>query len=105
MTAAESEEPYIDNEGSSTSFGGDGGEVTEMTKAKREEIAKNETRALHRTRVVLLFVLLCSALLVSLVVYFYLANDENDDFEQQFRSDAHKIKQGLGSSLVSQTLS
>ena len=63
------------------------------------EIAQKETTAVWIMRFVLLLALIGSALLVSLAVYFVLAQDEQDDFEKQFVSDANKIMEGIGSSL------
>eukprot|EP00977_Amphora_coffeiformis_P016030 scaffold4855_cov195-Amphora_coffeaeformis.AAC.15 len=45
------------------------------------------------------FVMFGSSLAVALIVYFYLRNAEEAEFEKQFRSDADKIFQSMGESL------
>ena len=62
-------------------------------------IAKKETQAVSYARLVLLFALVCSALLVSVSAFMYLKNDEQQEFEEKFKSDARKVFEGIGSSL------
>jgi len=62
-------------------------------------IAKAETKALFWWKMVVLTVLLSSALGVAVAVYKYTSNSETNVFEEQFKNDAVKIFEAIGSTL------
>ena len=70
-----------------------------QTEKASEDLAKKENAVVQCTRLVLLLILLCSTVVVCVTVFMYLRNEENDDFETQYRSDALKILDGIGGSL------
>jgi hypothetical protein len=58
---------------------------------ERQTIGRQETAAVSRLRVVVLGVLLLTAILVSLGVFFYTRNDETQDFVSQFDAQAARV--------------
>jgi hypothetical protein len=62
-------------------------------------IAKRETRDVFRLRLAVLLVLVSSALVVALSVYFYLSHSEDEQFLRQFDDNANKVLDAVGSSL------
>jgi hypothetical protein len=74
--------------------GGEGGEtLREQAEAKqeREILGGKENRMVARLRVIVFFVLLVTAVLVSLGVFFYTRGDEEDDFRSEFAANAAKV--------------
>ena len=60
-------------------------------KEEREEIAKQEGRVVFVLRMIVMLVLVASAIGVSLGVYFYTTNQEEESFQQNFDADATKV--------------
>jgi len=69
--------------------------------SKNDEIiiARAETKALLWWKMVVMAVLLLSALVVALSVYKYTTNSETSVFEEQFKHDAMKVFESIGSTL------
>jgi hypothetical protein len=67
-------------------------------------IAQPENKAVSRLRAVVIFILLAATIGVSILVYFYVRNDEEKAFEEQFHDDSLKTLDSIGTSL-DQTLS
>ena len=57
----------------------------------REVLAKQENKAVAWLRVLVFFVLLVTAILVSVGTYLYTRNDEEEDFEHDFSANAAKV--------------
>jgi hypothetical protein len=73
---------------------GVGGETTlEQAEAKQERhiLGEKESRMVAWLRVIVFVVLLITAVLVSLGVFFYSRGDEEDDFESEFAANAAKV--------------
>jgi hypothetical protein len=73
---------------------GKGGETTiEQAEAKQERqiLGEKENRMVAWLRVIVFVVLLITAVLVSLGVFFYTRGDEEDDFESEFAANAAKV--------------
>jgi hypothetical protein len=89
----------------------DGGSVTDsssLTKThhkthqlRGEEvvIAQMEDNAVSRLRAAVIFVLLVATIGVSILVYFYVSNDEKQAFEEQFHDDSLKTLDSIGTTL------
>jgi class 3 adenylate cyclase len=88
----------VNSDREDTSVGIDDQDVV-MTKEKQEEIAESESKAVFWLRVVVLCVLVASTLSVVLGVYFYMSDAEEEEFENKFNSDAHKVVKAIGSTL------
>ena len=58
---------------------------------ERKTLAKNETRAVSALRVFVLFVLFLTAVLVSLAVFYYTRDVEEDEFDARFKSIADSV--------------
>jgi len=58
---------------------------------KAETLAGDETKAVLRLRLVIVFLLLPAAIAVTVAIFFVTKNAENQEFEAQFRADALKI--------------
>ena len=67
--------------------------------AYQNAIAKAETQAVKRLKLVVLGVLTLLAVGVALAVYYYTSGAEQVQFEDAFQGDASKVLEGLGSSL------
>ena len=80
-----------------SSFMDDGtttGEEASASKASVEEeelLAKAETQAVFRLRVLVILALLCAAVAVSLVVWFITSRAEDEDFETNFEGASTKL--------------
>jgi hypothetical protein len=73
---------------------GEGGETPlELAEAKqeREVLGGKENRMVAWLRVIVFVVLLVTAVLVLLGVFFYTRGDEEDDFESEFAANAAKV--------------
>ena len=70
-----------------------------VTKEQAKEIAKKESQIVQRLRILMLIALVCSAIAVSLAIYFYLHGAETEDFEIQFNSDAAKLLDSIGKTI------
>ena len=57
----------------------------------REVLARGENRAVAWLRVLVFFVLVVTAILVSVGTYLYTRNDEEEDFENDFSVNAAKL--------------
>ena len=62
-------------------------------------IATRETKAVSQTKWIVMAVLVCSALGVALLTYRYIRWSEEDKFEENFRSSAHKTLEAIGNSI------
>jgi hypothetical protein len=75
------------------------GEVEDEVRARemaeegevKEVLARQENRAVAWLRVLVFFVLLVTAVLVSVGTYMYTRNDEEEDFENDFSANAAKV--------------
>jgi hypothetical protein len=75
------------------------GEVDDEVRARemaeegevREVLASQENRAVAWLRVLVFFVLVVTAVLVSVGTYMYTRNDEEEDFEHDFSANAAKV--------------
>ena len=70
------------------------GEKASASKASVEEeelLAKAETQAVFRLRVLVILALLCAAVAVSLVVWFITSRAEDEDFETNFEGASTKL--------------
>jgi len=66
---------------------------------EEQVLAKRESIAVVRLRMLVFLVLLLSTLAVALCVYFYVSRSEMAQFEMQFQQDTYKILQSFGSAL------
>jgi len=66
---------------------------------KEKPIARRETRAVTKWKLVVLLVLLCSALGVALCTFGYIRKNEETKFQDDFQSSAHKVLEAIGKSL------
>ena len=77
------------------SEGGDSvSKVSSTPDAKKkagEQLAKTEGEVVFILRVLVIVVLVCSAIGVSMGVYQYTSNQEEDEFQNKFDSDATKV--------------
>ena len=73
----------------------------DITEEEKEQLAKKETRTVRNLRLLVGFVLLCSALAASLLVYFYIHKSEEDEFQRRFEDDALKVLTALGATIQS----
>jgi hypothetical protein len=60
-------------------------------KAERAKLAQKETKAVTILRVVVLAVILCSAAIVTYLVYTFSRQDEKDNFEASFEVNSRKV--------------
>jgi hypothetical protein len=65
----------------------------------REMLAKRETRAVLKSKLLVFGVLLASAILVAAMTYVYTSGAEQSEFETAFEQDARKVLESLGASL------
>jgi hypothetical protein len=65
----------------------------------KKEIAKHESKAVLRVRVLFFLVLAASAVGVALGVYLYTTDVEDNEFRNQYESDSAKILQSIGDAL------
>ena len=64
--------------------------------SSEEELARKETRAVFRLRVLVILVLFLAAMAVSLAVFFITRRAEKDEFETQFEGSAEKVLSSFG---------
>jgi hypothetical protein len=70
------------------------------TKTKGDNgLAKNETRNVHRFRVVVAIVLILSTISMAVTIYFFVRNSELTNFHSMFLADANKVLGGIGESI------
>jgi hypothetical protein len=69
------------------------------TSSPRNQLAANETRAVHRLKFVVFSFLFMSMMAVALTAYFLTAKQEDDEFHDQYYEDAHKILATIESNL------
>jgi hypothetical protein len=60
--------------------------------------AKHKTKAVVRLRLIVGSVLLCSAAILAVSVYYYLSLSEYNQFKRQWKEDSHKILEAVGNS-------
>jgi hypothetical protein len=63
------------------------------------KLAREETRALFRLRMAVLFILVASTIGVACVVHAYIQNTEETRFNDQFQNDVFKVFEAVGSTL------
>ncbi|CAB9501779.1 Receptor-type guanylate cyclase gcy [Seminavis robusta] len=98
----------VDDDGSVSLCGSTGGEDDALAKKKTREadlerqrfVGSKETVAVAWLRVLTFGVLLVTALIVCLGVYFYTRNDEQQDFEYVFESSAERVIQSFHTSVA-----
>jgi effector-binding domain-containing protein len=79
---------------------GDSRKTDESIEGIREELAKKETIAVCRLRVLVIVVLICAATAVCLVVFFTTKYAEEDEFDIQYEGVAEKVIQSFGDIIV-----
>ncbi|CAB9523055.1 Receptor-type guanylate cyclase gcy [Seminavis robusta] len=77
----------------------EGESALQSNQEKREEIAKSESKAVFWLRMLVLFLLACSAIAVVVAVYLYMSNQEEREFETKFENDATKVYESVGKTL------
>jgi len=65
---------------------------------KEDSIAKRETRFVRWMRFFVMTVLIGSTISVAYAVYAYTVGNEQQQFEQDFKANAHKVLSGMGDS-------
>lgn len=66
------------------------------TKETQQEIARQETRAVQRLRIIFALVIIVCTVLVAVSVYIYTTGTEQRAFEEAFSSDANKVLESIG---------
>jgi hypothetical protein len=96
-----------ESDNSSTSFGDENSKSADTNtsaddtiEAIKRELAKKETVAVCRLRVLVIIVLLCAASAVCLVVFFTTKYAEEDEFDIQYEAVAEKVIQSFGDIIV-----
>ena len=89
---------FVDSDHASGSSG-DGADARKHREEEREIIAKQETKAVFRLKLLVLLLLTLFAVGTALAVFYYTTGSEQDQFEDQFKDDAHKVLEAVGSSL------
>lgn len=69
----------------------EGLEDTQQDDRNKPALAHKETKAVSLFRIILLVVLATTAITVSLLAYFGSRNNETEEFEEQFQSNAQKV--------------
>ena len=64
---------------------------TRYAQKERQTLARTEDKAVRSLRILVVLILFITAVLVSVAVYFYTSNDEEDDFEVEFAAQAARI--------------
>lgn len=93
-----SKEIHLDDDDDS-GYEADGSPSPMLTQEKKEELAKQESRAVFFLRVIVLLVLVSSAVAVVTSVYMYMTQQETDEFESTFNNDATKVFEAIGKTL------
>ena len=70
---------------------------SEESQEEKQVLAKRESKAVFRVKLIVLLVLAIFAVVVAIVVYFYVTGSETSQFEDQFKDDAHKVLEAIGS--------
>ena len=71
----------------------------EQAELERQSLARKESVAVNRLRVLTVGVMLITALVICLGVYFYTRNDEKQDFEFVFESSAERVIESFHASV------
>ena len=71
----------------------------EPTQAPPRRIAQHETRIVLQWKLLTLAVLVCSAVVGAILTHRYVRDAEQEQFEENFLSSAHKTLQAVGNSL------
>lgn len=66
---------------------------------EKEIIAKNESKVIFRLKLVVLLLLVLFAVSTALAVYFYINHQEEEQFRENFKDDAFKVFEAIGSVL------
>ena len=69
-------------------------------KETENPLAKRETRAVTRLKVIVMMVLLLCAVGTATLTYFYIHNSENAQFQQGYENSAHKLLEAIRKSLL-----
>ena len=90
---------HSDDDYQSTEFGGHSDDHDdEDEKRSHQELAKSETRAIQRLRVMFALVIVACTVLVAVGVYLYTSGSEQKAFEEAFSTDANKVLEAIGTS-------
>jgi len=90
---------FVDSDHASGSSGDGANAKNHHREEERETIAKQETKAVFRLKLLVLLLLTFFAVGTALAVFYYTTGSEQDQFEDQFKDDAHKVLEAVGSSL------
>jgi hypothetical protein len=98
VTDRHSDDIILDHSSRSLSLSEDGLNLKEVQDDDEgdELLAKKETRAILWLRLAVVLVLVTSIIGVSLAVYSYTKESEQESFENQFQNDATKVSSPLG---------
>jgi hypothetical protein len=101
MDNRHSDDIILDHSSQSLSLSEDGLNLKEVQEDDDgdELIAKKETRAILWLRLAVVVVLVTSIIGVSLAVYSYTKESEQESFENQFQNDATKVLESIGTTL------
>ena len=80
----------------STEFGVHSDDHEEDDKKRHQDLAKGETRAIQRLRVMFALVIVACTVLVAVGVYLYTSGSEQKSFEEAFSTDANKVLEAIG---------
>lgn len=95
--ASNSDSDIESDDYASTEFGPQSDENhDEDDKKDHKELAKGETRAIQRLRVIFALVIVACTVLVAVGVYLYTSGTEQKAFQEAFSTDANKVLEAIG---------
>jgi len=74
-------------------------DVTVADDLEKEIIAKQESRIVFRLKLIVLLLLVLFAVSTALAVFFYITHQEDEQFHENFKDDAFKVFEAIGSVL------
>jgi hypothetical protein len=96
----ESEEPRTDSRSDLGMRSATHKNTPETCEAAHDTLARKETKAVNVLRVLLLVLLLVTATLTSVGVYFYTSNEEKHNFEVEYQFNAERIIESFHDAVV-----
>jgi len=90
---------YIMNSSDDDSMCSDRPEEAPNKEEDQPVIAKDETRAVYWGKLIVFLVLLVSTIAVAAAVYLYISRAQTAEFEDQFKEDAKKVFESIGTTL------
>ena len=63
------------------------------------QLASRETKTLYRLKIFVFLLLFCAMVAVSLTAYYFTAKQQDEEFQDQYYEDAHKVLGALSSNL------